>query len=283
MGKKWSNNKPEKNNSALTPWEKEQKKRQKQRKKADRQSVFERIGSQLPKTSKQRKLRLRKHAVILLSFLTIVALISLYFCLPCSRANSVSVTTNNEYVSRQIKRASGIKKHESFFPIFWRRHKIIEQVKSQVPAVKKASLSFRSGKLVIQVKVYPLIGFISENNYYQGLTATGGILTGPIKQTDDNYPVLYGFGKNKAKLKETTAALGEISPKIRKAIAEIHYHPVKTNPDRLHLYMNDGNEVLISVNSFHSKMEYYPSIVAKLKHKSMIDLEVGAYSYNLKK
>lgn len=43
--------------------------------------------------------------------------------------------------------------------------------------------------------------------------------------------------------------------------------------------MNDGNQVIASIDTFAEKMQYYPSIVSKMNYTGVVDLEVGAYSY----
>jgi cell division protein FtsQ len=45
--------------------------------------------------------------------------------------------------------------------------------------------------------------------------------------------------------------------------------------------MNDGNQVLATTTSFARKMKYYPEIKAQTSGKVMIDLQVGAFSYQL--
>ncbi|KLD61000.1 cell division protein FtsQ, partial [Lactiplantibacillus plantarum] len=69
---------------------------------------------------------------------------------------------------------------------------------------------------------------------------------------------------------------------VKHNISEIKFAPNKANPERVHLYMNDGNEVYATISTFASKMAYYPGIVAKMKTKGVINLEVGAYSYPFK-
>ena len=44
----------------------------------------------------------------------------------------------------------------------------------------------------------------------------------------------------------------------------------------VHVYMNDGNEVIAQISTFSRKINYYPQYTAKMKFKGIIDLEVGA-------
>ena len=44
--------------------------------------------------------------------------------------------------------------------------------------------------------------------------------------------------------------------------------------------MRDGNTVYGDLNTIGDKMGYYPAIAASMKNKGIIDLQVGAYSYD---
>ena len=62
---------------------------------------------------------------------------------------------------------------------------------------------------------------------------------------------------------------------IKRSISEIHDAPNKDNPNRVHLFMNDGNEVYASIPLPRNGV--LPGIAAKMKQKGVVNLEVGAY------
>mgnify|MGYP001068670882 FL=1 len=93
-----------------------------------------------------------------------------------------------------------------------------------------------------------------------------------------SYPVFYNF-KDKAKLKLAVTKIQELPTELKKSVSEIHYDPSKVNPDRIKLYMNDGNEVIADLSTLTKKMKYYPQIATKMEQKGIVDLEVGAFSY----
>lgn len=43
--------------------------------------------------------------------------------------------------------------------------------------------------------------------------------------------------------------------------------------------MNDGNTVYATMDTFGSKINYYPGIAAQMPTKGVVDLQYGAYSY----
>lgn len=96
------------------------------------------------------------------------------------------------------------------------------------------------------------------------------------------FPVLKKF-KNPEKLRRTIKQYRRIDPPVRAVMSTISFSPTKSNPDRIFIQMSDGNKVYASISTFGDKMDYYPSINSKLKVKSVINLEVGAYSYPITK
>ena len=265
----------------LTPWEKAQKQRAKKVRKQREIPLFKKLRRKMPKTNNVRKRRLHKNATILVTFFVVIALLAFYFCLPISRANKIQVRHANSYVQSKVMRASGITSGESFFLVCLHQCAIEQKIKADVRAVQHVSLNYQAGKVVLDVKTHPPVGYQSDGNTYRVIADNGSILSQPLTDTKDNIPVFFNF-KQATQLQATAQQIAKLPPRIRNAISEIHYAPTKTSTTRLHLYMNDGNQVLILIPDVSQKMKYYPGIASKLKGKSMIDLQVGAYSYALK-
>ena len=265
----------------LTPWEKAQKKRAKKVRKQREIPLFKKLRRKMPKTNNVRKRRLHKNATILVTFFVVIAVLAFYFCLPISRANKIQVRHANSYVQAKVIRASGITSGESFFLVRLHQRAIEQKIKTDVRAVQHVSLNYQAGKVVLDVKTHQPVGYLSDGDTYRVIADNGGILSQPLTDTKDNIPVFFNF-KQATQLHATAQQIAQLPPRIRNAISEIHYAPTKTSTMRLHLYMNDGNQVLILIPDVSQKMKYYPGIASKLKEKSMIDLQVGAYSYALK-
>ena len=99
-------------------------------------------------------------------------------------------------------------------------------------------------------------------------------------KTADNGIAYRRFDGHKKSLATTAAQLGKLKPAIRNGISSVSYQPTKDYPDRVIIYMRDGNTVYGDLNTIGNKMEYYPAISASMKNKGIIDLQVGAYSYD---
>ena len=275
MGKKEAENSY--NSNKLTPWELEQVKRQKRQQQAQKQQKRMRFDFNLPKLKKSRQKRLKLHMTILLLFFGSLTLAMLLFVLPFSRVNQIQVNNADQYLKQEVIKASHLSYYESLFFLYPKTSQLEQNITDRVGDVKKTIVSYEPGKVIITVKTYPLIAYVLKNNKYYKLTTSGVAAKVAEDKVSGNYPIFYGG--NATQLKKMTQQLNKVSAKIRNAISEIHFTPTKTDPGQVHLYMNDGNEVIAKTATFADKMQYYPGIAASMDQKGVVDLEVGAYSY----
>ena len=117
-----------------------------------------------------------------------------------------------------------------------------------------------------------------KQNRYSEVLENGIVSEQSVTQPKSGTPV-YGNFKNAKTLHRMILQYAKLDSEIKRSISEIHDAPNKDNPNRVHLFMNDGNEVYASIPTFAQKMAYYPGIAAKMKQKGVVNLEVGAYSY----
>lgn len=266
-----------KTHSELTPWEKAQKKRI-QAKKRHRPNTARSFVKKLPQTNRLRKKRLAKGTIALLIVFGTMFALSLFFILPFSRILSLQVSSTDPETRVAVLKASNLHYYESLFGVWPKTKKIENEIHVKVPSVKKAYIQYQGTNVKINVEEYPKIGYVVRNGKYYKLTSSGVVNTYGTNTPKGNYPLFYNF-KNKRQLFEMTNELDRLSPKICRGIAEIHLEPTKADPNKIKLYMNDGNQVIASINTFAQKMQYYPSIVTKMNYTGVVDLEVGAYSY----
>ena len=90
------------------------------------------------------------------------------------------------------------------------------------------------------------------------------------------------FDHHRQKLKTTAIQLGRLKPVVRNGISTVCYQPQKNAPNRLVIYMRDGNTVYANLTTVDKKMAYYPAIAATMKEPGVVDLQVGAFSYSYK-
>lgn len=265
------------NSEMLTPWEVEQQKRKKRQEQAKKQQQRLRFDFNLPKLKQKRQKRLKLHMTVLLTFFGSIALIMLLFVLPFSRVNKIQINNADRYLKQEIIKASNLNYYESLFFLYPKTSQLEQKITNKVGDVKQTAISYEPGKVVIDVKTYPVIAYILKNNKYYKLSTSGVAAKVAEDKTSGNYPIFYGGSSTQ--IKKMTKQLRMISVKIRNAISEIHFTPTKADPGKVHLYMNDGNEVIAKTATFAKKMQYYPGIAASMEQKGVVDLEVGAYSY----
>ena len=201
-----------------------------------------------------------------------------YLATPMSDINQVVIRGNRYASARSIKNNSQAMGKKTIIVLGGVR-KIAQSVTEKDSRIKTADAKVTGPQqLTLTVKEYPVIGYLYEDGGYRQILQSGAILNSKVLNPSDGYPVLKKF-KKAGVLKRVIKQYRKIGPTIRANINSISSAPTKTNPDRIFIQMSDGNEVYATIDTFGTKMAYYPSITSKLKAKSVIDMGVGAYSY----
>lgn len=187
--------------------------------------------------------------------------------------------SNDRELRTAVIKASGLHYYESLLIVWFNADRIEQKIVDQVGLAKEATLHYdKVNNVVIDVKEYRTVGYIYRNGKYYRLGTNGVPLTVGESTVTESCPVFYNF-KNEQKLKQAVVEISELSSKLQHAVSEVHYEPSKVNPNKVRLYMNDGNEVIADLTTLNKKMKYYPTIATKMEQKGTVDLEVGAFSY----
>lgn len=264
---------------AVTPWEKyqdQERHRQAAAKKKHRQT---RIGKKLPQLLRQKHRRLAQRMGIVIGLFTVVLVVALYFATPISHISTIKVTGNQALSVNQLSAMTGIKRGNSIYKVRGREKAIAKRVVAKNARIKQIRLSItHMNVLTIHVSEYRTAGYVPANGYYRVALESGVVTNEHQTQPTGSYPVYDKFN-SQTKLAAMIKQYAKLPQKIKSGISEIQFKPSKANPERIHLFMNDGNEVYASLSTFATKMAYYPSIAAKMKTSGVVNLEVGAYSY----
>src|SRR5699024_11885255 len=85
-----------------------------------------------------------------------------------------------------------------------------------------------------------------------------------------NAPIIYNFeGEEFDALVE---ALNNIEVDILESISEIYFRPTDNSMRRIHVFMNDGQEIVADYETFSEKMNYYRSEEHTSELQSRFDL-----------
>ncbi|GLB47022.1 cell division protein DivIB [Philodulcilactobacillus myokoensis] len=237
------------------------------------------ISQNLPGFQSERHNRLIKKIVINLSIFIIIILIMFYFISPLSKIASIKIRNQNQVSKKIILNHLEISKGDSIFKFITHRNKIERNIYSFDPYVKKLHLKIRSfNHIDVQSDEYYLTGYLFANHNYYPIMNNGRIDYQPIANHDNKLPVLVNFHSSNA-LHKLINQYQKLPNSIKKNIVKIEYAPSNVDDMRIHLIMRDGNQIYAKIDTLAYKMSYYFSIAKSLKKTSIINFEVGAYSY----
>lgn len=237
------------------------------------------IGSKLPKLKKQRVDRTTIRATFLIVFFIIIIGVMGFIVSPYSKINKITISGNDTVTDKQVLRATSITKQDFMWNINKKSSEIDKKATKQNPEIKKITVSvtgFRSIK--VQVTENKIIGSVYKNGKYYPVLSSGYILNNSQASPMNDVAVYSGF-KSKQVIIQTAKQYAKLSNSIKSGVSEVKFQPTKNDPQRLRIFMNDGNEVLVKYTNLADKMAYYPGIVSQMSGNGIVNLEVGAYSH----
>ncbi|MHA8138668.1 cell division protein FtsQ/DivIB [Lactobacillaceae bacterium Scapto_B20] len=214
--------------------------------------------------------------------MTLFLIFLLYLISPLSRITTKSIQGTTNVNSGDLTSSVAIKRGDSVLHTLNDRQNIIKRFLSVNPQLKNATISIRDwNHAVVNVQEYGVAGYLYSKDRYYLVVDNGEIINKYLSSPSSNKPIFVNF-KPSNNLKSVTVQYHQLSKSIRKNIVKIIKSPTDYDPNRLKIEMHDKNVVYARSDTFASKMSYYPSIVSKIKKPSIINLEVGAYSYPIK-
>ncbi|WP_188693029.1 cell division protein FtsQ/DivIB [Pullulanibacillus camelliae] len=234
------------------------------------------LEDRIPKLKAQRKQKANRRMIFYLTILFILILAVVYFESPLSNVHTLSIK-GNDYVSKQqIARQSGVTKHSKIWDIDEQK---IERSLKKLPMIKHADVqSHFPGTVTIAITEYTKVAYLQKDDRYYPVLSSGKIMNDVSgKALPSSAPIIKGVEQGKP-LKAVTKQIMALNPAIKHGISEIVSAPSKYYDDELHLYMNDGNEVIVTTSRLASKLNhFYPSVTSTLKdnERGILDLTVG--------
>lgn len=241
------------------------------------------ISDDLTELKKQKIKNKCKYSLYLFTPLIIILLFLIYLISPFSKINHISISGNGYIPVNDIKKEMNINSGDSIFKVFGHKNKLNEQITKKDERIEAVNFSFRGlNNLNVNITHYNQVGYETRGKS-QYIILENGKVTNVIEKNpnDKKLPYIVKFN-NRDKLKSIIQKYLNLPKDIRDNIRVISYTPTNIYPDEMHLYMRDGNRVIILLSNFDYKMKFYRSIATQLKDKSVINLEVGAYSFPLK-
>lgn len=234
------------------------------------------LEDRIPKLQQQRKQKTNRRLISFLSIFFLLILLVIYFQSPLSKVSSITVEGNVHVDSEKIVEMSKITTSSGFWNINGKNVRASVEKHQQI---KKATVDKKfPNHIVLVVEEYASVAYLEDKGVYRPILENGQVLKDRQVKSPADAPVLINW-KHESDINEMMSELKKLNPSILNSISEIHHTPDKTDPWLVHLYMNDGFEVMASVRTFSKKMNTYSSIVSQLDENSegIIHLEVGSY------
>ena len=237
----------------------------------DKQAKSESKKDKPPKEKFQFK---RIHAYIIGIVLLVILLGTLLWYVFSSASDVKEITYNgNSIVSEsELEERIGFQEGDKMFSISL--GKASENIEL-LPVIKEvnASRDWPNG-VTIDVEEYKAVAYINSEDLYFPVLENSRIQRG-YPSAPRNAPIIYNFEGEE--FDALVDALNEIEPDILGNISEIYFRPTDNSKRRIHVFMNDGQEIVADYETFSDKMNYYIGIRQEIGEdaEGIIDMEVG--------
>ncbi len=228
-------------------------------------------------TNPQKKVLKTKAAVLLSLFMFAIGIV-LYFMSPLSDVELLSVSGNREVTDQEVVNASQVRSGDPLWDTYFSKNEVVTNIVSNHPQIKTAEMKWAGiNDFEFVISEWQTVAYMSENEQYYKILENGDILDEAQDVSIGNRPIFREFVEGEA-LNRLLDEFSKLDPSIHNLISEVKYSPTDTNELLVHVFMNDGNQVLASIPVFSERMQYYPAMVQSVKgEKGLFDLEAGAF------
>lgn len=253
----------------LTPWEAYQAKQKRDKKSTSRPLP-------LPHLSHTRATRRRRNLALILTPLTVLLVVAIYFLTPLARVGDISVRGESTLPAQSVIDASKLSSSQMILDLLLHRNRVTIQVQKALPQVQTLQVSVRGfNHVTLNVHEYAPLGYVQKNGEYHVLLASGVVLKDATQTPKSMYPIFTGFTTKEAF--EVAKTVASFPQAVRKAVSEVKATRGAANPYQITLSMSNGNLVVADARTVAKKIKYYPQLLTDVKTKGTVDLEVGAF------
>lgn len=128
--------------------------------------------------------------------------------------------------------------------------------------------------VTVNVNEFKAIAYINSEDLYFPVLENSRIQRG-YPSVPRNAPLIYNFEGEE--FDALVNALNEIEVDILASMSEIYFRPTDNSMRRIHVFMNDGQEIVADYETFSDKMNYYIGIRQEIADETggIVDMEVG--------
>ncbi|WP_430609854.1 cell division protein FtsQ/DivIB [Enterococcus sp. DIV0876] len=237
------------------------------------------FADRLPNLKHYRNRLLIRRLALIIGILMVPLLVVLYFVSPLSRLTEVTVKGNQDVSQEEIIVDSDLTINEDLWPQFLGRNKREAAIEKAIPRIKQATISLVGlNHFEISVQEYEEVALLAQDDTYAAILENGVVLSETSDQPIEGLPILEDF-TDETQIKAVLTAYQKLSQELQDGISQIKSTPRESNTELLTLFMNDGNQIIVNISNMASQMQYYPQIASDLKEASIVDMEVGIFTY----
>ena len=253
--------------------------------KKDDRKVKEEKEKKKEKTEKPAKPKIAPvhiwRAVSILVPSVLVLLFSVYLLTPLSTIKNIEVKGNSNTQADDIKQASGIQDSDYTLALLLDKETYAERIKSN-HWIESAKINYQfPTNFTIEVKEFDIVGYYVSGEEHYPILSSGTVESTPVDRLNLPETYLTVTFNDEQQVKELITGLSTISEDIKSKIQKIELAPSKATADLLKITMLDTDEILVPLSELSKKLPYYSKIKPQLAEPSVVDMEVGAYSYTI--
>lgn len=226
---------------------------------------------------KKDRIRLMKWGIVVVAFL-VTSLISFYFISPYRLIDDITVSGSEEVYDQNVLDSSGLSSGESIWENYMNKSAIEERIVQENPQVSQAELTLSGVQnITITIEEYATVAYLANENSYKKILKNGDILDESVPRINASQPILNDFEEGRP-LELMIEEYDNVNIEVQRIISEIDFLKDERNEMLVHVFMNDGNEVLVSIPIFSERLNYYQQMKEAVeKETGLFDLEAGAY------
>ena len=244
------------------------------------QKIEKRVPREKPAKAKIPGVHILRALTILFPSLLLL-LISAYLLSPYAIMKDIQVEGTVQTTAEAIRQASGIEDSDYTLKLLLDKAKYEEQIKANY-WVESAQIVYQfPTKFTIKVKEYAILAYYVSGEDHYPILSSGRVESSPVSQVSLPETYLSVFFNDEQQVKTLSSELADVSPEIKQAIQTIELAPSSVTSDLLKLTMYDSDEILVPLSELGKKLPYYSKVKVQLAVPSLVDMEVGIYSYSL--
>ena len=236
------------------------------------------VSSQLPSLQRERRRSLltRLGSIIVVCLLIICALA--YYVSPYADVSTVRIYGAGDLDAKSLVRASEITASDKVLDSLRSNQKISRKLSKTFPEVGSVKLTLSGlNTLNFKVKERRVIGYVKAGSVYRKILSNGGLGTKALSwnEVDHDKPLFIGYSKT-VSLKTNLKIFNSFPDYFKDQVKMLSGNTRRKT--QMIMVMKDGNVIIGNTATIRSKVKYYNAIKQDLTEKSVIDMEVGAFT-----